>query len=116
MYHSYTFISLFNPTLTKYLLFTILLLNVNNFYSQEKFKIVIDAGHGGKDPGRPTKFGFTEKEIALNAGIAQDAAEVVAGKAALGNMMFFPLALVLLFGILFAFRKKLEEKRVSHSI
>ena len=57
-----------------------------------------------------------EKVIALNAGIAQDAAEVVAGKAALGNMMFFPLALVLLFGILFAFRKKLEEKRVSHSI
>ena len=57
-----------------------------------------------------------EKVIALNAGIAQDAAEVVAGKAALGNMMFFPLALVLLFGILFAFRKKLEEIRVSHSI
>ena len=57
-----------------------------------------------------------EKVIALNAGIAQDAAEVVAGKAALGNMTFFPLVLVLLFGILFAFRKKLEEKRVSHSI
>jgi MFS family permease len=57
-----------------------------------------------------------EKEIALNAGIAQDAAEVVAGKAALGNMMFFPLALVLLFGILFAFRKKLEEKRISQSV
>ena len=65
MYHSYTFISLFNPTLTKYLLFAILLLNVNNFYSQEKFKIVIDAGHGGKDPGKPTKLGFTEKEIVL---------------------------------------------------
>jgi len=57
-----------------------------------------------------------EKEIALNAGIAQDAAEVVAGKAALGNIMFFPLALVLLFGILFAFRKKLEEKRISQSV
>ena len=56
-----------------------------------------------------------EKQIALNAGITQDAAEVVAGKAALGNMMFFPLALVLLFGILFAFRKNLEKNRVSQT-
>jgi MFS family permease len=53
-----------------------------------------------------------EKEIALNAGIAQEAAELIAGKAALGNMAYFPLALIVLFGILFAFRKKLEENRI----
>ena len=46
-----------------------------------------------------------EKEIALASGVAQEAAELVAGKAALGNMVYFPLALIVLFGILFAFGK-----------
>ena len=31
---------------------------------QEQFTVVLDAGHGGKDPGRPAKH-YTEKEIAL---------------------------------------------------
>jgi len=33
--------------------------------SNDKFVIVLDAGHGGHDPGRPTKLGYTEKAIAL---------------------------------------------------
>ena len=57
-----------------------------------------------------------EKAIALNSGVAEEAAELIAGKAALGNMAYFPLALILLFGILFAFRKKLEEKRIPQAV
>jgi MFS family permease len=56
-----------------------------------------------------------EKEIALASGVAQEAAELVAGKAALGNMVYFPLALIVLFGILFSFGKKLEEKRIPQA-
>lgn len=36
-----------------------------NIYTKEKFIVVLDAGHGGKDPGKPSKYGFKEKDIAL---------------------------------------------------
>ena len=69
----YTF---FNHSLTG-LLFLVVFQFVSGFtneiYSQKPFKIVIDAGHGGKDPGRPNKSGIKEKDIVLN--IALDLGE-----------------------------------------
>ena len=32
----------------------------------KSFVVVLDAGHGGKDPGRPTTYGYKEKDIALD--------------------------------------------------
>ena len=56
----------------KYLLLLIGVIFFSSFYYIEetksvkgKFVIVLDAGHGGHDPGRPTKLGYTEKAIAL---------------------------------------------------
>ena len=53
----------------KYLLVSFLF--IFSFYafpqkSTDKFVVVLDAGHGGKDPGRPTKYGYKEKNIALD--------------------------------------------------
>lgn len=55
------------------------------------------------------------KKTAIESGIDAEAAELVAGKATLGKMVFFPLALVLLFGLLFTMRKKLEQRRVPQA-
>ena len=58
----------FNHSLTgKALLIIILIFSgfPESTYAQKPFKIVIDAGHGGKDPGRPNKSGIKEKDIVL---------------------------------------------------
>ncbi len=52
------------------------------------------------------------RTAAMETGLAQEAAELAAGKATLGKMMFFPLTVAVLFFILFLMRKKLEERRV----
>ena len=36
----------------------------------KKFKVVLDAGHGGKDPGKPSKEGYRESDIALKIALA----------------------------------------------
>ena len=38
--------------------------------SSKKFKVVLDAGHGGSDPGKPSKAGYKEKDIALKIVLA----------------------------------------------
>ena len=36
----------------------------------KKFKVVLDAGHGGHDPGKPSKAGYKESDIALKIVLA----------------------------------------------
>ena len=55
----------------------------------------------------------TNTQTALDSGLTQDLAEIAAGKATLGNMTYFPLILIVLFGILFLNRKNLEKLRVN---
>lgn len=52
------------------------------------------------------------KEAKLASGLSLEDAELAAGQSTLGNMVWFPVILIVLFGILFFMRKKVEEGRV----
>jgi len=53
-----------------------------------------------------------EKAIALQNGLSDTAAELAAGQATLDNIAIFPAILIVAFGLLFFYRKKLEARRV----
>lgn len=55
------------------------------------------------------------RETAIASGATADAADLVAGQATLSNIAIFPAILIVLFGILFMNRKKLEERRVAQA-
>lgn len=57
----------------------------------------------------------SERSAALAAGMTNEAADLAAGQATLGNIVYFPIVLVVLFGFLFLYRKKLETQRVPQS-
>lgn len=57
----------------------------------------------------------SERSIALASGMNAEAAELAAGQATLGNIVYFPAILIVLFGILFLNRKKLENQRVPQT-
>ena len=40
-------------------------INNEEIDTSKKFVVVLDAGHGGRDPGKPSKYGYKEKDIAL---------------------------------------------------
>ena len=51
----------------------------------------------------------TERSAALASGLSAEAAELAAGQATLDNIAIFPAILVVIFGALFVFRKKLRQ-------
>lgn len=54
-----------------------------------------------------------ERSDALASGMTTEAAELAAGQATLGNIVYFPIILVVLFGLLFSRRKWLETQRTG---
>ncbi len=52
------------------------------------------------------------REAEIASGMSIQDAELAAGQSTLGKMVYFPIILVVLFGILFFMRKKIEEGRV----
>ncbi len=57
----------------------------------------------------------TERTIALEAGLSTEQAELAAGQATLGNIVYFPAILIILFGVLFLNRKRLEKLRIPQA-
>tara|TARA_R110000868_G_scaffold67413_9_gene200160 strand:+ start:360 stop:1598 length:1239 start_codon:yes stop_codon:yes gene_type:complete len=56
----------------------------------------------------------TEKATAVASGLTGSDADIEAGRAVLGFMVYFPVTLIILFGILFIIRKKIEKNRIHH--
>ncbi len=56
----------------------------------------------------------SERAKAIASGLSKDAADLAAGQATLDNIAVFPAILIVAFGILFIFRKKLEERRIGN--
>ena len=54
------------PFLTILLCFFGLISLAQTKNNTKPFVVVLDAGHGGKDPGRPTAYGYKEKDIVLD--------------------------------------------------
>ena len=57
----------------------------------------------------------SERNKALASGLTADAADLAAGQATLDNLALFPMVLILAFGTLFFFRKKIEGQRVEQA-